>query len=60
MERELRLLNQAQELLRIAENNIAHGMEDIDLRRLTLIRKDLNEFVRDFQYSEEFQKKSEE
>jgi len=58
MEQNLYILTEAQRLLRLAEHNINdEGYSEI--RTLSLLRKELNEFIREYQYSEEF-KKSEE
>jgi queuine/archaeosine tRNA-ribosyltransferase len=56
MERELQMLNEAQRLIRLAENNLNYKVENIDMRKLTILRKELNEFIREFQYSEEYQR----
>jgi len=50
MERELQMLSEAQRLLRLVSNNLKE-IETVEIRPLDIIRRDLNEFVRELQYT---------
>lgn len=51
MDREIAMIAEAQRLLRLASNNLKQS-ETLDVRPLDIIRRNLNEFIRELQYSD--------